>query len=191
MNDVQMTKVALLQAQAELDARRQDAAQAVERLRMLRERVSRLRAEEALDGVNHGRRITSDAKEVTGLEQTLAVWPDVEAELIRRIQVAEDAHTAALEADRERTLAELAVRETELWTQFSAVGVQLLEVAAQLGDIRLAREEIRIAMTDEWVSGRRPNLRGAPINPPLPEFPARLLFDRQRLELAKAQLRGG
>lgn len=189
MNDVQTTKAALLQAQAELDARRQDAAQAAERLQMLRGRVSRLRAEEVLDGVSHARRIASDEKEITGLEQTLSVWPDVEVELERRIQAAEAAHIAALEADREQTLTTLTGRESELRERFAAAALALLQTSADIGDIHEQREAIRVSMVDEFNSGRRPNLAACPVNPALPRFDVGWLFHRQHLSLAERALR--
>jgi chromosome segregation ATPase len=186
---VQEAKTKLLTAQAELSARQQDAAHGHERLRTLRDRVSRLRAEELLDGVSHARRISTDEKEIANLEQTLATWPDVEHELQRRIVAAEVELVTAQDAERQQTLAALAEQERELRERFAAAALALLEVSADIGDIHQQRDTMRMQVVDEYTSGKRPNQAGAPINPPLPTFQPGWLFNRQHLALAERTLR--
>lgn len=58
-------------------------------------RLSQLRGAMALDGTNLGKRIAAAQEAITAADVTLALWPDVSAELDRRIVAAQAAIQAA------------------------------------------------------------------------------------------------
>ncbi len=186
---LQETKNNLLNLRAERDQRQADVQVAHQRIAALSELASRLRAEQELDGVDHGKRLASIQAEIGHLEASRAAWADVDAELGRRVAAAEVAHAAALELDRQQTLAAMEAREGKLRKQFADKALALLEVSYQIQDLHDRRTAMRVAMLDEKNGGARTTLAQAPVNPERPPFFPGWLFHRQHLAEALRTLR--
>ena len=90
-----MTKIEAQQQLAELLDERAQRVAAVEAAQRTKTeataRLSQLRGAMALDGTNLAKRIEKAQQDITGADVTLALWPDVQAELDRRIAAAQEA----------------------------------------------------------------------------------------------------
>lgn len=108
------------------------------------QRISQLTAQRELDGVDTGERIAAARAELTEAEHQVATWPDVEAELLRRLAAAQaiiDAHDR--QARAEQVIA-LQAKEDKERAAFVAAGLKLLDLAATLGATIAAKEAQRI-----------------------------------------------
>jgi hypothetical protein len=94
--------------------------------------ISRLTAEQELDGVDHTKRLTALQGELATVTQALATWPDVEAELLRRLDIAAAALGDQEHAERLTELAQLRQAEADQRLAFARHGLALLEAAQAL-----------------------------------------------------------
>ena len=132
MADNNNSKQQLANLRAELVERQAKASASQERKGELTQSISRMVGEQALDGVDHSARIASAKAELALVEQYLSSWPDVQAELNRRIGEAEQ----ALNADRLETAKErytvLADLEAQQRREFANQVVSLAELSKRL-----------------------------------------------------------
>ena len=75
------------------------------------QRLSQLRASQALDNVDLSKRIAKAEADIAKIDALLATWPDVRVELARRVEAAQQAVQVAGNADMLAELAELQATE--------------------------------------------------------------------------------
>lgn len=86
-------KQALAHHQAELSERRSLAAVNTQRRADLQAAISRMTAEQEIDGVDHSKRLVKARADLGLTEEWLRTWPAVESELVRRVGEAQAATT--------------------------------------------------------------------------------------------------
>lgn len=133
-----MTKIEAQQKIADLVDEQAQRQQAVDNAQRTKEtataRLSQLRAMQALDGVDVAKRITAAEKEITAADATLSLWPDVQAELGRRLATAQAALQASIVGEMKEELTSLLAAERGRRLAFA----EAIHNAAQCGhDLRL------------------------------------------------------
>ena len=144
----------------------------------LAQRISQLTGAMALDGIDHSKRIAQAQTELTAANTLLATWPDVQAELNRRIGEVEqvisaDKLTAATQ--RYTVLAEL---EAQQRREFASQVVALAETSKRLRATIDERQQLHSTLHKAGVS-----LPPRPSNG-LPEFRADWVYRGQPSEAA-------
>lgn len=143
-NELKTARQTVVDVTDELTRRRAEVTAARERATAAHERISRLIATAALDGVNTGERMEAARAELAEAESTVATWPDIEAELLRRLAAAQtviDAHNRQTRADQ---VTALQAKEETQRAAFFAAGLKLLDLAATLRATIAAKEAQRI-----------------------------------------------
>jgi chromosome segregation ATPase len=98
------------------------------------QRLSQLRATQALDGVDLSKRIAKAEADIAKIDALLVTWPDVASELQRRVEAAKQAVQVASNADMQNELTELQALERGRRLAFA----EAIHNAAQCGhDLRL------------------------------------------------------
>ncbi len=134
MSNIQIAKQQLAELLDERTSRAQAAQSAQAGKDEATQRLSQLRASQALDGVDLSKRITKAEADIARHDALLATWPDVAAELERRIASAKDAVQAAGNADLLAELTDLQGLERGRRLAFA----EAIHDAAQCGhDLRL------------------------------------------------------
>jgi chromosome segregation ATPase len=134
MNNTQHAKQTLAELLDEQQSRTQAAQSAQASRTEAAQRLSQLRATQALDNVDLSKRIAKAEARISEIDALLATWPDVQAELQRRVQSAKDAVQVAGNADMLAELAELRASERGRRLAFA----EAIHSAAQCGhDLRL------------------------------------------------------
>jgi hypothetical protein len=96
------------------------------------QRLSQLRASQALDNVDLSKRIAKAEQDIAKIDALLATWPDVQAELQRRVQSAKDAVQQAATADMSAELTELQALERGRRLAFAEALHSLAQVGLDL-----------------------------------------------------------
>ncbi len=159
-------KQQLADLKAEL-ADRQSKAQAAQASKVeLTQRISQLAAAQALDNVDHSKRIATAKAELAQTEQVLATWPDVETELKRRIVIAEQVVTnerVAQDAERYNVLNQ---QELQQRREFAQRVIDLATIAQALQN---TIDQVQTVHTDLHKAGvrvpSRPSNWLPPFNP--------------------------
>lgn len=125
-------KAQLAQLCDELADRRSKAANATQRKAELTQRLSSLRAGQALDGADHSQRIAAIEAEQAEIAKVLDTWPDVEAELRRRITAAQAEVDQIRQAQQLDEFAQLLNLESDLRQQYSAQALAFVELGRKL-----------------------------------------------------------
>lgn len=140
MNDLQAAKAAVVTLESELSKRTVEAENAQRKASQLREMVSRLAGSMALDGTNFTEQINGARTELVSVEAISQLFPDVKAELQRRLESARgelkrheiDVMSAALH--------EMIAVEDGLRGEFFETGAAFLAAADRL-KLQIARKE--------------------------------------------------
>jgi hypothetical protein len=106
-SNTQQAKQALAELLDEQQSRTEAARSAQSSRTEAVQRLSQLRATQALDNVDLSKRIGKAEADIGKIDELLATWPDVQAELARRVQSAKDAVQVAGNADMLAELTEL------------------------------------------------------------------------------------
>ena len=141
--NIQEARAALVALEAEMGKRAVEAANADRQGKQLRQTISRLVGSMQLDGSDFTAQIAAARADLAKAEQIVRLWPDVEAELERRIEEARGEvkrHELQLKLD---SLHVLASEEERLRQQFYAKGLEFLEVADQLVGVTERKEATR------------------------------------------------
>lgn len=117
---------------AELNERSAAATAQRQRLADVERTISQLIAEQALDGVDHGARLTKLRTEGSQLEEALSTWPAIEAELQRRLEAAGAAMAELEKANLLAELEQIRTAEDAGRRAFADVAIQFVETAAAL-----------------------------------------------------------
>ena len=134
MSNTQHAKQTLAELLDEQQSRTQAAQSAQSSRTEAVQRLSQLRASQALDGLDLSKRIAKAEQDIGKIDALLATWPDVAAELQRRVQSAKDAVLQAATADMSAELTELQAAERGRRLAFA----EAIHNAAQCGhDLRL------------------------------------------------------
>jgi hypothetical protein len=134
MSNTQHAKQVLAELLDEQQSRTQAAQSAQASRTEAAQRLSQLRATQALDNVDLSKRIAKAEARISEIDALLATWPDVQVELARRVQSAKDAVIVAANADMLAELAELQGAERGRRLAFA----EAIHNAAQCGhDLRL------------------------------------------------------
>jgi hypothetical protein len=96
------------------------------------QRLSQLRATQALDNVDLSKRIAKAEQDIGKIDELLATWPDVAAELQRRVESAKQAVIVAVNADMLAELAELRALERGRRLAFAEALHSLAQVGLDL-----------------------------------------------------------
>ena len=131
MND-NNNKQQLANLRAELVERTTKASTSQERKGELTQSISRMVGEQALDGVDHSARIASAKAELALVEGYLNTWPDVQAELNRRVGEAEQALNAERLETAKARYTVLADLEAQQRREFANQVVSLAELSKRL-----------------------------------------------------------
>lgn len=133
MTNIQQAKQTLAELLDERQSRTESARSAQAGRDEAMQRLSQLRASQALDGVDLSKRIAKAEADIARHDALLATWPDVQAELERRIVAAREAVQAAGNADMLAELADLQAAERGRRLAFA----EALHTTAQCGhDLR-------------------------------------------------------
>lgn len=127
---------------AELQDRQSLAQTKGPRLAAVQREISRLNAEQELDGADHAKRIAKLESERDELVAWLDTWPDVKAELNRRIDEAQAAVTEEEQDQRMATLQTLLEAEPELRQRFASDMATFAETAQELRKLIADKEAI-------------------------------------------------
>ena len=150
MSNIQIAKQQLAELLDERQSRTEAARQAQAGKDEAVQRLSQLRAAQALDGVDLSKRIAKAEADITRHDALLATWPDVQAELERRVQSAKDAVQAAGNADLLAELAELQGLERGRRLAFA----EAIHTAAQCGyDLRLLLNRKTVIASELYAAG--------------------------------------
>jgi hypothetical protein len=111
MNNTQHAKQVLAEILDEQQSRTGAAQNAQSSRAEAVQRLSQLRASQALDGLDLSKRIAKAEQDIAKIDELLATWPDVQAELQRRVEAAKQAVIVAGNADMQNELTELQALE--------------------------------------------------------------------------------
>lgn len=149
---------------AELVERLADAAAKQQRNTELGRQISQLVAEQEIDGVDHTERLAKLRNEQAEIVQFLGTWPDVQAELERRLEAAVSALQQQEHQERLAELDTLRSMEAGQRDAFAGKAIELIEVSAALKQTL----ERKVAIRGEILESGR---GGVDIgNPELPPF---------------------
>lgn len=135
-------KAKLAEHQAELAERRSLAAVNIQRRADLQAAISRMTAEQEIDGIDHTQRLVKARQDLAEADAWLQTWPDVEQELCRRITAAELAAKAEEQQQRLHDMAALLEAEAALRIEFAAKHVQFAEIGYQLRNLLHTKEAL-------------------------------------------------
>jgi hypothetical protein len=114
------------------------------------QRLSQLRASQALDGLDLSKRIAKAEADIAKIDELLATWPDVEAELARRVETAKQAVQQAVSTDMLAELAELRALERGRRLAFA----EAIHNAAQVGlDLRQLLNRKTVIASELYAAG--------------------------------------
>ncbi len=132
MSNTQAAKQALAELLDEQQGRTQAAQNAQSSRTEAVARLSHLRASQALDNVDLSKRIAKAEADIAKIDELLATWPDVEAELARRVETAKQAVQQAVSTDMLAELAELRALERGRRLAFAEALHSLAQVGLDL-----------------------------------------------------------
>lgn len=151
-------------AKAELIERQADAVAKQQRQAELGRQISQLVAEQEIDGVDHAKRLAKLRSEQAEIAQELATWPDVQAELERRLEATVSALQQHEHQERLAELDTLRSMEAGQREAFAGKAIELIEASAALKQTL----ERKVAIRGEILESGR---GGVDIgNPELPPF---------------------
>jgi hypothetical protein len=149
-SNTQHAKQTLAELLDEQQSRTQAAQNAQSSRAEAMQRLSQLRATQALDNVDLSKRIAKAEQDIAKIDALLATWPDVQAELQRRVQSAKDAVQVAGNADMLAELAELRASERGRRLAFA----EAIHNAAQCGhDLRLLLNRKTVIASELYAAG--------------------------------------
>jgi predicted nuclease with TOPRIM domain len=125
-------KQVLADLRAELTDRHSKATASQQRKAELTQRISQLQGAMALDGVDLSARIQQAQAELAEANKLLSTWPDVKAELQRRIGEAESALAQEQRAANVERWHEVSALEAAQRREFAQAVVALAEIAQRL-----------------------------------------------------------
>lgn len=150
MNKTQQAKQTLAELLDEQRSRTESAQSAQASRAEAVQRLSQLRASQALDGLDLSKRITKAEQGIAQIDALLATWPDVQAELARRVQSAKEAAQGAVNADMLAELADLQATERGRRLAFA----EAIHNAAQCGhDLRLLLNRKNYLKSELYTAG--------------------------------------
>lgn len=132
MSNTQHAKQVLAELLDEQQSRTQAAQSAQASRNEAVQRLSQLRATQALDNVDLSKRIAKAEQDIAKIDALLAAWPDVQAELARRVEAARQAVQQAATADMQNELAELRALERGRRLAFAEALHSLAQVGLDL-----------------------------------------------------------
>jgi multidrug efflux pump subunit AcrA (membrane-fusion protein) len=149
-SNTQAAKQTLAELLDEQQSRTQAAQNAQSSRTEAMQRLSHLRATQALDNVDLSKRIAKAEQDIAKIDELLATWPDVQAELARRVQSAKQAVIVAGNADMLAELAELQGAERGRRLAFA----EAIHNAAQCGhDLRLLLDRKSYLRSELYAAG--------------------------------------
>jgi hypothetical protein len=114
------------------------------------QRLSHLRATQALDNVDLSKRIAKAEADIAKIDALLVTWPDVASELQRRVEAAKQAVQVAGNADMQNELTELQALERGRRLAFA----EAIHNAAQCGhDLRLLLNRKSYLQSELYAAG--------------------------------------
>ena len=132
MNDLQSAKAAVVTLESELSKRTVEAENAQRQASQLRENISRWTGSMALDKTDFNAQINGARTELVAVESISRLFPDVKAELQRRLESARG-ELQRCEIDKmSAALREMIAVEDELRSDFFETGAAFLAAADEL-----------------------------------------------------------
>lgn len=142
MSTMQEAKQQLVSLETEFSRRSVEAENAERNIQQLQASISKWRASMVLDGANFTEKIEKAHTELVEAEAIVQVWPDVKAELNRRLESARTV-IKSYELDiKLQTIRNIASDEESIRQQFYAKGLEFLEVADRLVDTLNRKEAL-------------------------------------------------
>lgn len=150
-----VTKIEAQQHLAELLDERAQRAAAAESAKQTKSeataRLSQLRGAMALDGTNLAKRIEKAQQDITGADLVLALWPDVSAELERRIAAAQEAVKQATMDEMRAELTELMDSERARRLAFAEALHDFAQVGADLRAMLQRKQALKMQLFENGV----------------------------------------
>lgn len=143
MSDLKSAKQQVVSLESELSKRTVEAENIQRQLGQLQQSISKWNGSMVLDNIDFSEQIASARAEVAQIEKILIAFPDVKAELERRLAAARaelNSHQLAVLVDQFQQLAD---DETELCSQFKEAGFAFLKVADRLAETTVRKDEKR------------------------------------------------
>lgn len=134
-------KQALAQHTAELAERRSLAAVNTQRRQGLENSISRLIAEQQLDGLDHSQRIAKAREELAEVSGWLKTWPAVESELVRRVGLAQAEARETWKKEMADRLAGLIAAEQELRGFYAAENMKFQVLCQKLRRVLALKDQ--------------------------------------------------